>query len=92
MPWLIHNLFKYLYKESLIAYLRELGGYILITLISVITTISVCCRMSIEGIQGLIIKGVISCTIPVIIQCMMYRKKKEFRESVIMLKKMLKKE
>lgn len=92
MPWLIHNLFKYLYKESLIAYLRELGGYILITLISVITTISVCCRMSIEGIQGLIIKGVISCTIPVIIQCMMYRKKKEFRESVIMVKKMLKKE
>lgn len=91
MPWLIHNLFKFLYKESLVSYLKDLAAYILVAILSVIVTIIVCNKVTIGGLFGLIIKGVISVAIPFALECLIYRKKKEFEESVILVRKMVKK-
>ncbi|WP_302802128.1 lipopolysaccharide biosynthesis protein [Eubacterium ventriosum] len=91
MPWLIHNLFKFLYKEPLIKYLKDLGFYILVAVGSTALTISLCRKIVIEGIVELIIKSIVSVSIPLVIECLVYRRKKEFIESVILIKKMLKK-
>lgn len=34
MPWLIHNLFKFLYNESLKVYLKDLSMYILVAILA----------------------------------------------------------
>ena len=91
MPWLIHNLFKLLYKESLITYLRDLLVYVVVAILSTSVTIIACSKITIEeGIFELLIKAVISVTVPLVIEYLFYNKKKEFKESTILVRKMLK--
>lgn len=89
MPWLIHNLFKFLYKESLCGYLRKVAFYIFIAFFSTILTIMMCNMISVGGIAELIIKGIVSVAIPVLVECLAYRRTKEFNESIALIKKML---
>lgn len=89
MPWLIHNLFKFLYKESLCGYLRKVAFYIFIAFFSTILTIMMCNMISVVGIAELIIKGIVSVAIPVLVECLAYRRTKEFNESIALIKKML---
>ena len=90
MPWLLHNLFKFLYKKSLTGYLKNLVFYIFITILSTTVNIFACKKIAIAGICGLLVKGVVSVAIPFVIQCCFYYKRKEFGEVVILVKKMLK--
>lgn len=90
MPWLIHNLFKYLYKGSIVAYLKEIVEYMLVAMFSTVVTIGVCEKIIMEGILGLVIKGGICVAIPVFIEVIFYRNKTEFIESKMLIKKMLK--
>lgn len=90
MPWLIHNLFKFLYKRSLMGYLKKLMLYMLIAIFSTAINVFICGNLAIGGGCGLVIKGVVSLVIPLITQCCFYWKKKEFNESVIIVKRILK--
>lgn len=90
MPWLIHNLFKFLYKRSLMGYLKKLMLYMLIAIFSTAINVFICGNLAIGGGCGLLIKGVVSLVIPLITQCCFYWKKKEFNESVIIVKRILK--
>ena len=90
MPWLIYNLFKFLYNESLVLYLRDIVIYIIIAILSIFITALLCEIVSAEGMVELVIKGVICIIIPLIIECIVFGKKKEFEESIILVKKMIK--
>ena len=84
MPWLIHNLFKFLYNESLKVYLKDLSMYILVAILATTITTIICRKITFVGIFELVFKGIISIIIPV-------SKKEEFKESIKLVKKMLKK-
>ena len=90
MSWLIHNLFRFLYRKSAKEYLKDISLYIFIAVVSTIATIVVCNSIQIEGIIGLVIKCMISIIIPSLIECVAYWKKNEFRESIILIRKMIK--
>lgn len=91
MPWLIHNLFKFLYNESLKVYLKDLLMYILVAILATTITTIICRKITFVGIFELVFKGIISIIIPVSIEILCYRKKEEFKESIKLVKKMLKK-
>lgn len=91
MPWLIHNLFKFLYNESLKVYLKDLSMYILVAILATTITTIICRKITFVGIFELVFKGIISIIIPVSIEILCYRKKEEFKESIKLVKKMLKK-
>ena len=91
MPWLIHNLFKFLYNESLKVYLKDLSMYILVAILATTITTIICRKITFVGIFELVFKGIISLIIPVSIEILCYRKKEEFKESIKLVKKMLKK-
>ncbi len=90
MPWLIHNLFKYLYKGSIKAYLKDLLLYIIVTICSTVLSIIICNKITIGGIAGLLIKGIVCIGISLGIEVLIYRKKKEFIEAKILVRKMIK--
>lgn len=90
MPWLIHNLFKYLYKGSIKAYLKDLLLYIIVTICSTVLSIIICNKITIDGIAGLLIKGIACIGISLGIEVLIYRKKKEFIEAKILVRKMIK--
>ena len=80
MPWLIHNLFKFLYNESLKVYLKDLSMYILVAILATTITTIICRKITFVGIFELVFKGIISIIIPVSIEILCYRKKEEFKE------------
>lgn len=91
MPWLIHNLFKYLYKKPVIPYLKEVFTYILVSIFSTFITIVICNQFCIKGVFELIFKTLICVVVPILLQCLIFRKKEVFNESVALIKKMLRK-
>lgn len=91
MPWLVHNLFKYLYKtSSLKSYIKDLVVYILVTVISTAIVIVICGKIFIGGIIGLLLKGLLCVVVPLFVQITMYKNKDEFKESLFLIKNMLK--
>ena len=46
MPWLIHNLFKFLYNESLKVYLKDLSMYILVAILATTITTIICRKIT----------------------------------------------
>ena len=91
MPWLVHNLFKYLYKtSSLKAYIKDLVGYILVTVISTAIVIVICGKIFVGGITGLLLKCLVCVVVPLFVQITMYKNKDEFKESLFLVKNMLK--
>lgn len=89
MPWLVHNLFKYLYKGSITAYLKDLVVYVLVAIVSTAITIAACKMVTMEGLMELLIKGIICVAIPLIIEIVIYRRKAEFVEAMVLVRKML---
>lgn len=90
MPWLVHNLFKYLYRNSMVAYLKDLMKYIFVATFSTLVTIIICEKITVAGILGFLIKGIVSISIPLAIEVFVFRNKMEMRESVLLMKRMLK--
>ena len=89
MPWLIHNLFKFLYNESLKVYLKDLSMYILVAILATTITTIICRKITFVGIFELVFKGIISIIIPVSIEILCYRKKEEFKESIKLVKNIM---
>ena len=90
MPWLINNLFRYLYKRSRRDYSTDLLIYVLTAIFWGTVTVYVCSFIKCSGIIEIIIKGIISCIIPVIGENLFFYRKKEFRASVALVKSMIK--
>ena len=84
-------LFKYYFKEQKVSeYFLTHGKYALVTLIVCIVTYFVCSFISLEGILGLILKGIICVIVPNILYLVIYRKDSEFNDSKEFVFKILK--
>lgn len=80
MPWLLHNLFTVLFDKSQVCgYLKHLGRYVAIVLVSCVCCCVVCSFVNLSEWGTLIVSAVICCIIPNIIYLAAYYKTMEFR-------------
>lgn len=92
IPWLIHNLFKFLYKQDLKSYLFELFFYVIVEIIDCSIVIMVCKYISNVGIIEIIVKGFLAVIIGVITQVLFFCNKIEYKASLILIKNIIKHE
>ena len=91
MPWLQHNLFTLLFpRKNLFDYLKKCGMYTICSVIVCIITYIVCNYIVLGDFMTMLVRGVICCILPNLLFFCMYRKQKEFKESVILLDNMTK--
>lgn len=90
MPWLIYNLFTQVYKAPLGSYIKDVCMYVVMTVCCCVITHFVCSAIALDGYEGLFIKGVVCVCVPMLLQCMAYRKKREFIEAKSLVIKMTK--
>jgi O-antigen/teichoic acid export membrane protein len=81
-PWLINNLFKYIFKMKSTEYLIKIFQYLIITIIAAGITYFVCSFVSGTLILKLTIKAIICMIIPNLIFLVVFRKNKEFGEVI----------
>lgn len=91
MPWLLRNLFKLVYKRSLVEYICKVVLYCVITIVSCIITHILCRYVNMSGIPELLVCIVISVIVPNILQVLVYGKSNEFRQSLDLIKRMIRK-
>lgn len=90
MPWMLHNLFSLLYKKMpLWDYCKKLFGYILLTAIASAATYFLCDIVAIGGFLGLAVRMAICLVVSNVLFVAVYRKHTLFKESMMILKKML---
>ena len=75
-------LFKYYFKEQKVSeYFLTHGKYALVTFVICVITYFACSFVGVEGILGLILKGIICVIVPNILYLVIYRKDNKFKES-----------
>lgn len=89
MPWLINNMFHYIYKRKMKSYAMRLGLYTLVCILSCVITIMVCNMIKVDGIVSIIIYGIIAVLISCSIQYVIYQKLSEFKSSKELIMKMI---
>lgn len=89
IPWLTHNVFKYVYKRSMKEYVKRNIYYTIICFLSCIGVVFLCSAIKISGITGLVLKGLVTFILVNVIQIIAYHKLKEYDESKQLVKRML---
>lgn len=89
MPWVIHNLFKLVFKRSPIEYVVQIVKGLFLALIIGFLSNKLCSYISIHGIVGLIIRFAVSFTVSNGVLFAVYRKSDLFRKMITLSKKML---
>ena len=89
MPWLLYNIFRYLYKKTCINYVKKLIGYIIICVFCTFLCIMICNNIHADGIIELIINGIIAFLVSNIIQMTVYFGTEEFVSSKKLVLRML---
>lgn len=85
-------LFKhYFVHQKLSEYFLRHGLYALVTIIVCVVTYLLCSLINMEGVLGLVVKGLICVSVPNIIYLIVYRNTKIFKEATGFLKGALKK-
>lgn len=88
-PWILHNVFKYVYKRSVQEYLFSLIKYAVCTIICCALCVIICSRVNVGGFLQLIINGVVSAIISVIF-IFAFHKSEEFANAKQIVMKMVK--
>lgn len=89
MPWLFHNLFSTMFdKKNLKNYLKSLVFYILISTIASVVSCAICSFINYGLWVTVIVRFVICLIIPNILFVIAYRKKEEFKQSILLMNKM----
>lgn len=89
MPWLLNNLFTVLFEKSQMKdYLKHLGAYVAIIIISCALCGFVCCFVDFSPWITLIVRAILCCIIPNVIYLVAYRKTPEFKECVQLVDRM----
>lgn len=89
-PWLIHNLFTEIFKRHPKQYLLKLLKYVIVSIIVICITFSMCNLIKGATWITLIVKAVICATVPNLSFFIIYKKTKEMDETIDLIKKMLK--
>lgn len=85
IPWLIKNLFSTVFKRSSIEYVSTLLFYTFVSSIACIICYWVCSLIEDIGIITFIIKMIICCIVPNTIFLIVYKRKNEFRDAIILV-------
>lgn len=81
MPWLVHNVFKYIYKRSCKEYIIKLLVYTSVCVLSCLITAILCNLIRVDGILALLVYGIIAVATSCVIQWIFYHKTAEFDDS-----------
>lgn len=89
-PWLLHNLFTKIFdKEMLFPYLKHLGGTVSIIVVDCCVCFWICELIPIKSlVLQLLINVVICAIVPNIINYIVFGKKTEFKEMLILIDRM----
>ncbi|MGN1318110.1 MAG: lipopolysaccharide biosynthesis protein [Lachnospirales bacterium] len=89
MPWLLHNLFTNVFNiKYLKNYLFSLFKYVLFSIIVISFTYFICVFIEGNVIYVLIFRGIVCVVLPNLLFYVLYRKKFEFYEMIILLNNM----
>lgn len=90
MPWLFHNLFTTLFeKKDIFPYLRNLFFYVSMSFLSCTISYFVCGLINTNLWLTLFFRGMICCVLPNVFFMIVYHRKKEFYEAILLLNNML---
>lgn len=90
MPWLFHNLFTTMFeKKNMKKYLVSLVFYVFVSIIASAISVIVCRFINFGLWTTLIVRFIICLIIPNLIFLIVYSRKNEFKQSVLLVNKML---
>lgn len=90
MPWLFHNLFTTMFeKKNMKVYLSSIAFYVFVSIISGIVSVIVCNFIDFGLWMTLFIRFIICLIIPNVIFFIAYHRTDEFKQSVLLVNKML---
>ena len=90
MPWLFHNLFTTMFeKKNMKAYLSSIAFYVFVSIISGVVSVIVCNFIDFGLWMTLFIKFIICLIIPNVIFFIAYHRTDEFKQSALLVNKML---
>lgn len=90
MPWLFHNLFTTMFeKKNMKVYLSSIAFYVFVSIISVGVSVIVCNFIDFGLWMTLFIRFIICLIIPNVIFFIAYHRTDEFKQSVLLVNKML---
>lgn len=91
MPWLLHNLFTSLFEKSqLWDYLKQLAFYVCMSVLAGVVTFIACSFVRLEGWLEFFVKLLICVAIPNAIFVVVYHRRMEFKECVLLLDRITK--
>ncbi|MDD7389303.1 MAG: polysaccharide biosynthesis protein [Lachnospiraceae bacterium] len=90
MPWLFHNLFTTMFeKKNMRKYLVSLAFYVLISIVASVISVFVCDFINFGLWVTLIVRFIICLIIPNVVFLIVYSRRSEFKQSVLLVNKML---
>ena len=90
MPWLFHNLFTTMFeKKNMRKYLVSLAFYVCISIVASIISVVVCNLVNLGIGATLIVRFIICLIVPNVMFLIIYSQKSEFKQSVLLVNKML---
>lgn len=87
-PWILHNIFKYVFKQRPWSYLLQIMKYLLCTVVCCALNHRICTMLNYEGIAGVIIYALISVLISSL-YLIVFCKSQEMKDSIVLVKKVL---
>lgn len=88
--WGTYILFKYYFKKKMLPYVFDQIYYLIITIIGGTVTYYICGKIVNDGIIGLFLKLIICIVVSNIIYVICFKWKKEYKEAILFLKRLIK--
>lgn len=90
-PWVIHNLFKLVFKRSPTEYIKQIAVGLFLAFLTGFASYKICSYVMLKGFLGLFVNFLISFFISNAILLVVYRKTDLFRQMIILSKRMIRK-
>lgn len=89
IPWLLRNLFHLLFHRSASAYLKELGKYLAVTVLSCGISYFGTRGLHCDGLLGLFVYGAVAVVVPFCMYLILFRKNIYFKDTIHLIKRLL---
>lgn len=90
MPWVIHNIFRVVFKSGMRSYVWLLLKLTFLTAVVSVATYLVCLVINVDSnVVAIVVRLAICCVIPNIIFCLVFGKTQVFKESIMLIDKII---
>lgn len=89
IPWIVNNVFNLIYHRKKSQYVQSIIFYSAVICIASVINYFICSMINIGLIGDLVARGIISLIVPNLIFIIVYHKNQLFKESILLVKKML---